>query len=1297
MNVRRQRWIALGTSIIFGGALLTSSCQRIGSLDSIELISDEDGAPAQALNQPTAGDLATALDSLERGIESDGSVVAEQPSVWGQARLTMYRQEFETTMAAMLNKFQFTLQGSLNRSDQAYAADALALSYAAQAASLGSSGSGLTPATASSSASSSGGSGASSSPSGSTSTSGAAPSSPFSYDPSTTAFGAFSNMSRTGVSMPTPLAFAGASNGISLEPTVYLDQMKRYIDHLHELRRMSDGDDTADSPGYSLNLIRIPVSVLPGRRTQQRYGAEITLTMKPHLSEELLPMTFRNLVINDLIDEIGVPLTQVLNDMDWRIPMKEKWRQLSRSGRASNGKSQYELLVETLERAIRAAQPTEMGSDERTNEQSRYGTDDSTPSTRLKSETARVVNLALAVHSTSRVRNARQAFPPSQILDVYGAHAWAQIVCTAWRTFVAEVENKSFIHYPDVQNFLQTELNASYELMKLDPETQDLWRECEEQLVKEIHGRNRENICAARKRFEEQAKAKSQNKSPELTTTLAWTIVVDSALLNQQLIEDMKTAPVSAGCHVALPQPAPGFWPKYFLPFPSPEDRQAFTEYVRCRWPIHVFALDPEDDSQNIADSYSMRREMQLAISLAFVSGNLSANNMFQFARRLETDMETIALNKTMVGFSHGTDTFGWRFYPRFQSPDTENNFKVLFELLWGGPDRRHLLRQRQLEPGMRECVAIVLMPSFVPYVDVDASSNFFALDNPRRKLMNSRKAIRLGEQLRMIQNCSQFVGHAECCREGDIDRLLARSQQLESRLPLQSMSVQVPYENTLGGFAMFNTGVTDFAPELWGWYGTPAINLDAPTTLFLIGNHFSVHQTRVVIGGQEIVQPELLSRQVMKVTIPQNAIALIEKTGEVAGGWAQQLDPSEPKNAIDALAETKSPCPQDPADAKQSAAGKVSLEETVSDGPSGLVMLTSDASGSSTSGTGALNSIETLSSQSIYPPQHLVFPKNAIKLHDPAEHDPTLPPCTLWLKAANGIITLGGNLHGLSFVSGTNGSSSMTITGRLADLQDAVDDLSYAPSASFAGVDALTLKLQGSGVNSSCTVSVAIHVGYKWPDYLYVDVQLATPYGSTTHLLVPAAHLTASGSGPAGASSGGSSPAPAGNDVSIASAKSTAVSQPAWTTAQFTLGCVSKGVGIAACTPPSYTPNALTINLGTNYQTPPDNTVNLTFSLGSPANGKLPLQAVTLTTGTAGSPGVNWDPNSHVLTIAGQDLVNMTTNLMNVIQYQFGASRPSSPPLSSFTMSTTVTDFNNPNGFGLANNLTVNLLPVSQ
>ena len=67
--------------------------------------------------------LACDLDHLERHIDWYGSVVAKVPDVWGQARLTKYREEFELLMAADKDTFKLNLQGSLGRSDQTYFAN----------------------------------------------------------------------------------------------------------------------------------------------------------------------------------------------------------------------------------------------------------------------------------------------------------------------------------------------------------------------------------------------------------------------------------------------------------------------------------------------------------------------------------------------------------------------------------------------------------------------------------------------------------------------------------------------------------------------------------------------------------------------------------------------------------------------------------------------------------------------------------------------------------------------------------------------------------------------------------------------------------------------------------------------------------------------------------------------------------------------------------------------------------------------------------------------------------------------
>ena len=63
------------------------------------------------------------------------------------------------------------------------------------------------------------------------------------------------------------------------------------------------------------------------------------------------------------------------------------------------------------------------------------------------------------------------------------------------------------------------------------------------------------------------------------------------------------------------------------------------------------------------------------------------------------------------MGFSHGSDTFGWRFHPRMQAPPTRGTLATLSETLRGGPTTDGDLAQRQLEEGPRECSAIVVMP----------------------------------------------------------------------------------------------------------------------------------------------------------------------------------------------------------------------------------------------------------------------------------------------------------------------------------------------------------------------------------------------------------------------------------------------------------------------------------------------------------------------------------------------------------------------------------------------------------
>lgn len=925
-------------------ALLLSSCQELRLPDDGFCCAGNDacGDKARVCARPTVRALAHDLDELERHIERYGSIVAKQPDVWGQARLTKHRQEFETVMAAEKDQFTDTLQGSLARSDQAYFADAFALSAAASSSSAV-----LRPPARVVVANA-------------TNTNAVTPNTltPQPLPDQSSTFATFNSVSRTAVTAGPQLGYAvSGKSGIQLEPTIHLDQKARFLNHLHELRRINEGDDTADSPGYSLNLVRIPISVLPGKFTDCGHGAEVSMTLTPHLGEELLPTTFRNLLLNDLLDQIGFPVTQFINNpensaylaenaapyldellayldshtlmqmmadpsklnrlrfnvnlqalfarpewawvddllaelkrdptlIDKAKKLEEKARELQ-SIQSFKPMTPQEKASLAMEQRVAREQFEKMAADpkfhadmkKQVQAQRAELVHASAKAAKAKDAApAPFLAVAFPVPAT-KSRRARMPFPPAQLIEIYGDDFSFLLVSGAYRALSKERfihpcpdSGAIYLHLPDVQGYLQEEQAAAQKFLA-DPANADLWQFCTQELVTAIRSHQAEQIQALRESFRALVAAKSDTTRTgsdqggrTVTAALAWATIVESALLTDQLVQDIRESAAAKGCACSHPVG----WLDFYHPNPSKEARQAFAEYVRCRWPMHVFAVDPVAQQQNLADTFSSRREMQLAMSLAFVSGQISASNMMRYARRIEFDFATIDINGTAIGFSHGGETFGWRFYPRFQTPDIEGNGTVLVrDLFLGGPNRNALLRQRRLEPGMRECVAIVMMPSFVPYADLEVASDWFSLTNPKHKLLNSAQAMRLSKAIKSIHNCAGNVGDVDCYRDGDFERLLAKARQLEERLPLQSAKVQVPYENTLGGFAMFNTGVTDLAPELIGWYGSSSVNPRGATVLFLVGNHFSVHQTKVIAGGQEVSSQELLSRQVMKVTIP--------------------------------------------------------------------------------------------------------------------------------------------------------------------------------------------------------------------------------------------------------------------------------------------------------------------------------------------------------------------------------------------------------------------------------------------
>ena len=821
---------------------------------------------------PCINDLGRQIAWLQHHLDGHGSIVAKQPDVWGQSRLTRHRAEYDEQMRKQLGLFTERTSAAIRRSDQAFLGMALAMQSgsgrrpgpqevavpdAAGSASVVNTIQGLIPTT--------------------NEAAGRA-------DPIVIARTAPFDIPQA------PVGFRFDDEPLSLEPTTHLDQLSRYLNHLAQLRRVNEGDDTADSPGYSLNLVRIPVSITPGSHTQKGHGAEITVIAEPCLGDDLLPITFRNLVINDLVDMIAPALTWCVND-----PECLAWAETITAASPGNDHSSHEQPVPASHAALRSAAPaqpllasfgTPTGA---RREDGRQGV-----MAAMQSLRAKLPTIAPSTAPSVKTRRSRLPIPFSQLADVSGIEQIAILIRDAHTALANHPANQPCIDYLDVRGYLVEELEAAADFLALDAR-RHVWQELPTwNLAGLVRGRQARDLAAARCRFfsavgsgleapielialPDDAAAGAdpagicceagQSATPICRTTtavLAWGILVESALLNDRLVADVRDAATSRGHAAPFATASP-----FYGPDPAPEARAAFADYVRTRWPIRVFALDPVSEDQNVDDSYSRRRELQIAMAMASASGRLNAQAMQRYTRRLELDMATVQLNKTAVGFSHGADTFGWRFYPRVQTPPTRGTLATLGETVCGGPTTDADLAQRRLEPGQRECTAIIVMPSFVPWVTLDVHTTWFSLPHPKATAPDIEKTLALSRSVKAMHTTAEACGRcAHRYRDGDLPRLLKVVDQLERKLPLQTLQAQIPYENTAGGFELFNSGVTDLAPELLGWYGAPGIDPAGITSLFLVGKGFSIHDTAVIAGGRP-ARFTLLSREVLRVDIP--------------------------------------------------------------------------------------------------------------------------------------------------------------------------------------------------------------------------------------------------------------------------------------------------------------------------------------------------------------------------------------------------------------------------------------------
>ncbi len=996
-------------------------------------------------SQPiSVSELCWRLDCLTEELRNDGMILLKQPDVFSQARLTRFRNDFDTQMSTDLANFHLVLAARISRLDAATTTSTTALSGALSAP-------GTTHVTQ--------------------------PTTPTFMDTSKL----FPTPSATVVD-PTkgPLSSIGLANqgqgasassaaalGLGVDPTVYLDEKKRFLEHLNQIRRISLGPDQNDSSGYGLYLVRMPVSIFPGERTYQGHGADLALNVEHEFPPDFLPSTFQNLVVNDLVDQSGPfvyesirsgfyekylkrlqdaksrqralgtqndrfvenvlaavqvrilradPASQQPGAKSDSITSKTKRQRrealtafILRSSQPLSGDivmdrpilDKIAMRLEALAEArhpdggdlilIQTASlirrglgfshtlPAEVaGAVERVLEEltpkcnlvsfNRLGPlvkklyltvlpDDVQPLDdfmEIPEQTRGSFTRVMAANNGELARIQLARFTSLNKISLPSSRAGKQFYPIAPRElldyllednvyFMAkdalESSRTERVRVSDVRSYLRHTLTTAFYVMnsntrRMSGQVPPL---ADEEYMDRLFEAIRQREFADRREPDPRKKSNLELLNDELIQRLSlgrdnvrdtpigalcWAIAVDAAILDKSLRGDARKVLEAHGLPCDHVDAVRFYYPKGI---PNEPARDLFCEYVRTRWPIITFSLDPVTDQQNIADTFNLKRDLQLAVSFAFATGQINFNQLNTFRRQIEQSSDTIALNRTVTGFSFSNDNFGFRFTPRFQNPPNQrtNIGVIASQLISGGPGPDYQVKKSKLESGMRELTAVLLIPEFLTTMRYNVSTNWFRLDDPEHLVFHTGRAMERGRRVQELRQAVLDACSARQYRPDDLRVLKKKLAQLDAMLPMQSKVVQLPFENAANGFDLLSDGSTALAPELTGFSGvdvikappssttaaaagasppaaaSPAPPFPAPGTsgvqivttagtaattqtvsvsggaasiadVFVFGKFLNLLDTRVIAGGRSAAF-QLLSREVIHVQIPAN------------------------------------------------------------------------------------------------------------------------------------------------------------------------------------------------------------------------------------------------------------------------------------------------------------------------------------------------------------------------------------------------------------------------------------------
>lgn len=776
--------------------------------------------------------LAEVVTELENRMREFGSITVKQPDVWGETNLMSYIQEYEKQMRRDVEgDFKMTLQGFTATSDVAQLASSTGLGI----------GTGVPGSTTKTSITSSA--------TEVTSTPGETGILKIT-DPATLA--AFDAMGK--------YKAAKLDSTFEIEPTELTRQHSVFMGVNQHLRRINMGDDNSRSAGYALYKVRVPISVLPGRKTYHGHCAVVNLQAHLVIDANHLRFTFPKIVAAD----IGSVLAQLMHDRckNCSVDFNSPCCQGQSGAPATTGKKTFGSPV------VAPTNPLVLSA---IGDQRHYYSEEA-------------LHALCKIASYELGAKCLNAFQPSDLQE-FMFQRYLQIYLRLRNQGLFDEES------PAVDVIARTQQAIATGQLNLLDGLRCEWKhavcsQCQDAVhvpalpcdnaVKQSGAKPTQVVKGVRPAAHLTAETKCPDPCPTPDDCEAtWILAVQMAIANQNITELIE----SLDGHVQhLDRSSVGLiGPRFYVVNGATYDEaaQVWDAMIRQRFPIHVFALDPVFDEQNILDASSRVRQMQAAVAIALANGNINANQAIRFTRTVERDVATIALNRMIVGFAHGDDTFGWYFYPRTQTTVPErSNIAAIARLVWsGGPTWKYDARNQRLEAGIRECEALLVMPGFVNGVRFDVTTNWEKLAHPG---VITRDYVEMVDQGSQVQRALAQIGKVrdqQCHRAADFTVLASRIAQLEKMLPLQSIQVRIPFEYSFPAGELFDTGNSHLRPRITGYYGSNSIATAEEADLFIVGNNFHPTQTRVIVSGGEVpwdCEVQVMSRELLKVRIPR-------------------------------------------------------------------------------------------------------------------------------------------------------------------------------------------------------------------------------------------------------------------------------------------------------------------------------------------------------------------------------------------------------------------------------------------